>query len=81
MSDPSLWQALLKSAFETEEYEIDCEECFNLLDMYAELLIEGTDPAEIMPTVKQHLKQCNCCDRELEALMVMIQEAATQQNE
>ena len=74
----SVWQTLLKSALETEEFEIDCEECYELLDMYAELLLDGADADEIMPTVKQHLKQCNCCVHELEALMVIIQEAVIQ---
>lgn len=80
MSDNSLWLSLLKSALETEEYEITCEECFEVLDMYADLILDGADPAQIMPLVKQHLNQCNCCTRELEALVVMIQEAAKESN-
>jgi hypothetical protein len=75
MSD-TLWKTLLKSALETEEYEISCEECFEVLDLYADLILDGTEPSEIMPLVKQHLKQCNCCTRELEAMVVMIQDAA-----
>jgi hypothetical protein len=81
MNDKPLWQTLLKSVLETEEYEITCEECFNALDLYADHIFEGTDPAEIMPEVKQHLIQCNCCESELEAMMIMIKEAAIQQNE
>ena len=76
MSNIALWQALLKSALETEEYEISCEECFGVLDLYADLILDGTDPDEIMPLVEQHLRQCNCCANELEAMVVMIQEAA-----
>ena len=74
----STWQALLKSALETEELEIDCQECYDLMDMYAERILDGTDTEEIMPTVKQHLKQCNCCFHEFEALMVMLQDIAEQ---
>jgi len=81
MADTPMWRTLLESALETKEYEITCEECFNLLDLYADLLIEGTEPAEIMPNVKQHLKQCHCCEAELEALMFMIKEAAEQQQD
>ena len=55
-----LLQELLKSALETQEYEITCEECFELMDQYADLLIDGTDPAKLMPLVTQHLKMCNC---------------------
>lgn len=66
------WQALLKSALETEEIEIGCEDCHEVLDMYAELLLEKSDPAAAMPAVEQHLKQCRCCAGELEALLIMI---------
>lgn len=75
-----LLQMLLKSALETEEYEITCEECFEVMDQYADLILDGTDPAEIMPLVTQHLKMCRCCTGELEAMMMMIQEAAKGSN-
>jgi hypothetical protein len=81
MTTDSRWQSLLQSILETEEYEIDCRECFDLLDTYAELLLEGDNSDEIMPTVKQHLKQCNCCVNELEALMIMIDKAVAQEEE
>ena len=71
----SLWKKLLQSALETEEIEITCDECFDGLDSYVELLLEGIDPAEIMPMVKQHLNQCNCCSEEIEAMMVILQDA------
>ena len=72
----SLWKKLLKSALETEEIELTCEECFDGLDAYVELLLEGMDPAELMPMLKQHLNQCNCCTEEVKAMMVMLQDAA-----
>jgi hypothetical protein len=75
-----LLQMLLKSALETEEYEITCEECFEVMDQYADLILDGTDPAEIMPLVTQHLKMCQCCTGELEAMVMMIQEAAKGSN-
>ena len=49
-----LWQLLLQSALEAEEYEISCLECFDLLDQYADIIMEGVDPCEIMPAVRQH---------------------------
>lgn len=81
MTDSSLWQTLLKSVLETEDFELTCEECFNVLDLYADLLLEGADPAKLMPTVKQHLSQCNCCESELEALMVMLQDAMVKEGD
>ena len=73
-------QKLVQSALETEDVEIDCEECYNLLDMYADILVAEDNPDVMMPTVKQHLKQCNCCASELEALMVMLEEVVSQEN-
>ena len=74
-----LWQLLLQSALETEEYEITCMECFNLLDQYADLILDGADPSQILPAVRQHLKNCPTCTHEFETLMLMIQEAAKNQ--
>ncbi len=73
------WQLLLQSALETEEYEIACMECFDLLDQYADLLLEGADPSEIMPTVRQHLKHCIGCTDEFEALITMLQKKTKSQ--
>ena len=74
-----LWQLLLQSALETEEIEISCLECWNLLDQYADLILDGAEPDEIMPAVRQHLKNCPTCTHEFETLMLMIQEAAKSQ--
>ncbi len=74
----SKWQALLQSALETEEIEIDCEGCYEVLDMYAELLVDSGIPADVMPLVEQHLKQCRCCAGELEALMIMLDKAVAE---
>jgi hypothetical protein len=71
-----LWETLLRSALSTEEYEINCAECFSLLDQYADLLLAGADPNEILPNVKQHLNHCPNCINEFKVLMKMLQEAA-----
>ena len=71
-----LWQILLQSTFQTEAQEIDCLECFDLLDQYTEFIYDGGDPNEIMPAVKHHLNQCNCCIQEFEALLMILQEDA-----
>ena len=74
-----LWKLLLQSALETQQYEISCVECFNLLDQYADLILDGADLNEILPAVRQHLKNCPTCTDEFETLMLMIQEAAKNQ--
>lgn len=74
--EKKLWQVLLQSALDTEEYEINCLECFNMLDQYADLLLDGTDPDTILPAVRQHLHHCPTCTQEFETLMTMLQEIA-----
>ena len=76
-----LWQVLLQSALKTEEYEITCLECFNMLDQYADLLLEGANPDSIMPTVRQHLNHCPTCTQEFETLMTMLREIAQTSDE
>jgi hypothetical protein len=68
------WQELLKSVLETKEKEIDCHECYELLDQYVDFILAGNDPTEMMPDVREHLYHCACCTGEFEALMVMLQE-------
>jgi hypothetical protein len=72
---PKSWQILLESVFEAETIEMSCPECFELLDQYVELILDGTNPVEVLPMVKQHLEHCRCCTNEFEALMVMLQQA------
>lgn len=67
---------LLSAVLATEEIEITCQECYDVLDSYAEQLLEGIDPEAQTPGVTQHLKQCFCCEHQFDALMVMLQEAA-----
>jgi hypothetical protein len=67
------WQTLLQTILETEPDEIDCVECFEVLDQYVELILTELDPTQLMPLVKQHLKNCPCCSHQFEALLVMLQ--------
>jgi len=37
-------ETIYKSALETQETEISCQECYDLLDEYTDLIIEGAAP-------------------------------------
>ena len=67
-----VWQTILKSALETEEDEIGCQECYDLLDEYTEMLVEGAAPCQVIELVQQHLKQCPDCSTLFESLITMI---------
>jgi hypothetical protein len=58
----------LKNIYNTEEEEISCSECFDLVSHYVELEFSNGDPAARMPQVLQHLNQCPVCREEYETL-------------
>jgi len=59
----------LKNVFATQEEEISCSECFDLVSRFVELEVAGQDPAATLPQVKQHLNQCRACRDEYETLL------------
>ncbi len=52
--------------------EIGCDECFALLDQFAELVLDGKPAADLMPLVHAHLERCPDCKEEFEALLVAL---------
>jgi hypothetical protein len=57
----------------TEEGDYTCEEAFELLDEYAELVSSGEDVAQVMPLIKRHLDLCRDCREEYEALLRVLE--------
>ncbi len=64
---------LMQMIFATREEDITCDECFEHLDHYVELLQAGQDPATVLPQVKHHLEQCRCCEQEFRALITILE--------
>jgi hypothetical protein len=58
----------LKTIVNTQDEEISCTECFDLISRYVELELAQEDPGVIMPQLKHHLSQCLACREEYEAL-------------
>jgi len=58
----------LQNIYHTQEEEISCTECFELVSRYVELESSGEDPAIKLLQVKQHLNQCPACRAEYETL-------------
>jgi len=72
----NFWRNLVEMALNSEEEEIDCLECWELLDQYVDLLDAGQEPAKILPKLEQHLSVCHCCHVELEAILITLKAAA-----
>jgi predicted anti-sigma-YlaC factor YlaD len=80
MSEP-LWQTLLNLALADEESVISCQDCYHLLDQYADMLLEGANPSEVMALVKEHLGHCSGCDEVFDCLLLMAQAANQSQQQ
>lgn len=75
------WRNIVDTSLKTEENEIDCAACFEMLDEYIDLLDDGEDPATILPQIEQHLAVCHCCNDELNAILTALRSAADPESE
>lgn len=58
----------LRNIYQTQDSEISCTECFDLVSRFVEVEIAGRDVVAELPQVKQHLDQCRVCREEYEIL-------------
>jgi len=59
----------------TRPDEIGCDECFEQLDRFAELVLAGKSAAAALPLVQDHLNRCRDCREEFEALLAALRAA------
>jgi hypothetical protein len=52
--------------------EVDCDECFRLLDQYAEHQHRSRNAAAEFPQLAAHLDGCPVCQEELESLLALL---------
>ena len=65
-------KGLVKALDMTEDRELACEEVFEVIDQYAELVVSGESPEKVMPLVHHHLMMCGHCREEFEMLLEML---------
>lgn len=71
MERPAL-RRLLRNIAETDDDEISCAECFDLVSQYVDLEVAGTVSEQTLPRLKQHLQQCGVCREEYEILKDLV---------
>jgi len=59
---------LLARLLGPEGPEVGCDECFELLDQYVELELDGDDADTRIPGMREHLEGCPACREEHESL-------------
>ncbi len=52
--------------------ELSCEECFEQLDRYVELELDGADANAAVPGMRAHLEGCSACDEDHESLRALL---------
>jgi len=65
------FDAWLRNIYDTQDVEISCTECFDLVSRFVELETSGRDAAAELPQLKQHLEQCRACLDEYEMLRAL----------
>jgi hypothetical protein len=63
---------IVGSVVGTKPNEMNCDECFERLDLFVDLKFQGKDAAEVMPLIHDHLNRCSACREEFEALLDCI---------
>jgi len=66
--DVSKFERLLRLAARTQEQELSCTECFDVLPQYVDLELAGEAPDRQLPLFRQHLDQCAVCREEYETV-------------
>ena len=56
----------------TERDTLGCDGCFELMDQFADAVMEGTPLSPTLVAVEVHLTQCRCCRDEYEALITAL---------
>ena len=72
----NFWRNLIETSLNTEEDELDCLECFEILDQYVDLLDAGQEPSKVLPKLEHHLSVCHCCHAELNGILIALKAAA-----
>lgn len=71
--DAQQLRQLIQGVFSTRPDELGCDDCYEQVDRFAEMVLSGKGAAEAMPLVQDHLNRCSDCREEFEALLNALQ--------
>jgi hypothetical protein len=75
MLNTQMLQNMVRMAAGTRRDELGCDECFEQVDRFTEMVLAGKDAAAAMPLVQDHLDRCGDCREEFEALLAALRSA------
>jgi hypothetical protein len=71
MSDE--YDALLRRLLGAAGPELTCDECFEQLDRYVELELDGAPADDLVPGMRAHLEGCAACSEEHLSLRALLE--------
>jgi hypothetical protein len=71
-ADPDALKAMVRGIVNTRPDELGCDECFEQVDRFTDMVLAGVDAAEALPLVEDHLNRCRECREEFEALLTAV---------
>jgi hypothetical protein len=70
--DHSKHRELIERLLGPTGYQLDCEECFELVNEYAELELIGIEADSLIPGLHAHLEGCAACHEDHESLRALL---------
>lgn len=61
-------ERLLRLVVQTEDEELSCTACFELLPLYVDLDVSGQGPDVRLPLFRRHLEECAVCREQYETV-------------
>jgi hypothetical protein len=74
--NPEMVKQMVRGIVTTRPDEVGCDECFQEVDRFAEMVLDGKDAADALPLVQDHLNRCGDCREEFEALLEALRAMA-----
>lgn len=66
----------LRTLLTTNTRDVGCEQTWQLIDVYAELVLAGEDPERTFPGITVHLATCDPCAEDYRGLLMIMRAAA-----
>jgi hypothetical protein len=70
--DASKRSELIEQVLGPIGYQLDCQECFELVNEYVELELMGIEAAALIPGLGTHLEGCAACREDQESLQALL---------
>jgi hypothetical protein len=59
-------------------YQLNCQECFELVNEYTELELVGIEAGTLIPGLRTHLEGCSACNEDYESLRALLAQPAAE---